>query len=90
MSKDGQGVSALQEDSQGRECYKKINIEFKTLKETSGSEKAAKFIKSYKYAEKKVILFQIIIIIIEVIKILFFSIPQAAWDMVWKVLLTRG
>ena len=27
---------------------------------------------------------------IEVIKMLFFSIAQAIWDMVWKVLLTRG
>ena len=92
VSKDGQGVSALQEDSQGRGCYKKINIEFKTLKETSSAEVAQNKqpIKSYKYAEKKVILFQIIIIIIEVIKMLFFSIPQAIWDMVWKVLLTRG
>ena len=29
-------------------------------------------------------------IIIEAIKMHFFSIPQAAWDMVWKVLLTKG
>ena len=76
VRKDGQGVSALQDDSQGRECYQKINIEFKTLKETSGSEKAAKFIKSYKYAEKKVILFQIIIIIIEVKKYFSFQLHK--------------
>ena len=55
MSKDGQGVSALQEDSQGRGCYKKNNNEFKTLKETSSTE--VEPIKSYKYAEKKVTLF---------------------------------
>ena len=54
VSRDGQGVSTLQEDSQGRGCYKKINIEFKTLKETSSAEVAQNKqpIKSYLYAEK--------------------------------------
>ena len=60
VSKDGQGVSALQEDSQGRGYYKKINIEFKTLKETSSAEvaKNKQPIKSYKYAEKKLFCFR--------------------------------
>ena len=60
VSKDGQGVSALQEDSQGRGCYKKINIEFKTLKEASSAEMAQNKqpIKSSKYAEKKLFCFR--------------------------------
>ena len=55
MSKDGQGVSALQQDSQGRGCYKKINNEFKILNETSSAEVAQNKqpIKSYKYMLKK-------------------------------------
>ena len=60
VSKDGRGVSALQEDSQGRRCYKKINFEFKTLKETTSAEVAQNKqpIKSYKYAEKKLFCFK--------------------------------
>ena len=59
VSKDGWGVSALQEDSQGRQCYKKINFEFKTLKETSSAMVAQNKpqIKSCKYAEKKLFCF---------------------------------
>ena len=60
VSKDGQGVSALQQDSQGRGCYKKINNEFKTLNETSSAEVAQnkQLITSYKYAEKKLLCFR--------------------------------
>ena len=61
VSKDGQGVSALQQDSQGRGCYKKINNEFKTLNETSSAEVAQNkqpAITSYKYAEKKLLCFR--------------------------------
>ena len=60
VSKDGQGVSALQQDSQGRGCYKKINNEFKTLNETSSAEVAQNKqpITSYRYAEKKLLCFR--------------------------------